>query len=197
MNNRIVMGLLSILASLTLFSHLALFEQLFQGGALISDSVLRETWRILIESEGIVNRDQSLGGGMMGAFLFATFHVLFDSGGATIAAWLLVMIGFILLSGKALVPFLATQAPLWRDRWLVSRDQKKKTKATTPRVQRRSDKRKNVESLPPAAQDLEVATTLREPEVEPIHTSPIISAFTERAEKVVEIAPVPEVGQNE
>ena len=197
MNNRIVLGLLSILASLTLFSHLALFEQLFQGGALISDSVLRETWRILIDSEGIVNRDQSLGGGMMGAFLFATFHVLFDSGGATIAAWLLVMIGFILLSGKALVPFLATQAPLWRDRWLVSREQKKKTKTTTPRVQRRSDKRKNAESLPPAAQDLEVATTLREPEAEPIHSSPIISAFTERAEKVVDITPVPEIEINE
>lgn len=195
MNNRIVLGLFSILGSLTLFSHLALFEQLYQGGALISDSVLRETWRILIESEGIVNRDQSLGGGILGAFLFATFHVLFDSGGATIAAWLLVMIGFILLSGKALVPYLASQAPIWKKNLSAMMTQKRKTKAASPKVQRRSDKRKKSESTPPVAQDLEVATTLREPE--PIHTSPIISAFSERAEKVVEIKPEPEIEQNE
>jgi S-DNA-T family DNA segregation ATPase FtsK/SpoIIIE len=190
-SNRIITGCLSILASMTLFSHLILFEQLFQGGGLVSDSVLRETWRILIEGNGIVNRDSSLGGGMMGAFLFATFHVLFDSGGATIAAWILLMIGFILLSGKALVPFLASQIPQWKNKWMALRAQKKKNKASAkPKVQTRSDKRKKTASVPSSAQDMEVATTMQEPEIE--HVSPIISAFTERVEKRVETKPEPQ-----
>ena len=190
-SNRIITGCLSILASMTLFSHLILFEQLFQGGGLVSDSVLRETWRILIEGNGIVNRDSSLGGGMMGAFLFATFHVLFDSGGATIAAWILLMIGFILLSGKALVPFLASQIPQWKNKWMALRAQKKKNKASAkPKVQTRSDKRKKTASVDSSAQDMEVATTMQEPEIE--HVSPIISAFTERVEKRVETKPEPQ-----
>jgi S-DNA-T family DNA segregation ATPase FtsK/SpoIIIE len=190
-SNRIITGCLSILASMTLFSHLILFEQLFQGGGLVSDSVLRETWRILIEGNGIINRDSSLGGGMMGAFLFATFHVLFDSGGATIAAWILLMIGFILLSGKALVPFLASQIPQWKNKWMALRAQKKKNKASAkPKVQTRSDKRKKTASVPSSAQDMEVATTMQEPEIE--HVSPIISAFTERVEKRVETKPEPQ-----
>ena len=187
-SNRIITGCLSILASMTLFSHLILFEQLFQGGGLVSDSVLRETWRILIEGNGIVNRDSSLGGGMMGAFLFATFHVLFDSGGATIAAWILLMIGFILLSGKALVPFLASEIPQWKNKWMAQRAHKKKNKVSAnPKVQTRSDKRKKTASVSSSAQDLEVATTIREPEIE--HVSPIISAFTERVEQRVETKP--------
>ncbi|MFC6038349.1 DNA translocase FtsK [Paenisporosarcina macmurdoensis] len=190
-SNRIIAGCLSILASMTLFSHLLLFEQLFQGGGLVSDSVLQETWRILIEGNGIVNRDSSLGGGMMGAFLFATFHVLFDSGGATIAAWILLMIGFILLSGKALVPFLASQIPQWKNKWMALRAQKKKNKASAkPKVQTRSDKRKKTASVDSSAQDMEVATTMQEPEIE--HVSPIISAFTERVEKRVETKPEPQ-----
>ncbi|MGB2993701.1 MAG: DNA translocase FtsK [Paenisporosarcina sp.] len=194
-NNRIIAGCLSILASMTLFSHLVLFEQLFQGGGLVSDSVLRETWRILIDSNGIINRDSSLGGGMMGAFLFASFHVLFDSGGATIAAWILLMIGFILLSGKALVPFLASEIPQWKNNWLAMRAQKKKNKATVkPKVQTRSDKRKKTASISTTTQDMEVATTMqeRQPEPEIVHVSPIISAFTERVEKREETKPKPE-----
>lgn len=192
-NNRIIVGCFSILASMTLFSHLVLFEQLFKGGGLVSDSVLRETWRILIDSNGIINRDSSLGGGMMGAFLFASFHVLFDSGGATIAAWILLMIGFILLSGKALVPYLAIEIPQWRNKWMAMRAQKKKNKTTTkPKVQTRSDKRKKTASIPSTAQDMEVATTMQEPEQETVHVSPIISAFTERVEKREETKPKPE-----
>ena len=194
-NNRIIAGCLSILASMTLFSHLVLFEQLFQGGGLVSDSVLRETWRILIDSNGIINRDSSLGGGMLGAFLFASFHVLFDSGGATIAAWILLMIGFILLSGKALVPFLASEIPQWKNNWMAMRAQKKKNKvAVKPKGQTRSDKRKKTASTTSNAQDMEVATTMqdRQPEPEMEHVSPIISAFTERVEKRVETKAEPQ-----
>lgn len=202
--NRGVLSFLSILASLTTFSHLALFEQLFQGGGLLSDSVLRETWRILIESDGVVNRDQSLGGGMLGALLFASLHVLFDSGGAMIAACLLMFIGLILLSGKALVPFIVGQMPKWWKKWDGIRIQKKKDKAansnqTTTRSEKkkatRSEKSGKGKIQPAAPQDFEVATTVQE--IEPEHVSPIISAFTERTERIPESLPEPEIEQTE
>ena len=195
-SDRIVMGFFSILASFTTFSHLVLFEQLFQGGALVSDSVLRETWRILIENDGIANRDQFLGGGMLGAFLFATFHVLFDSTGASIAAGLLFFIGFILISGKAFIPILIDKISGWINQWKDYLSQRKKNKKL-PAVKKtsRSDKRKRKEKPPTPAQDLEVATSLQY--TEPEHPSPIISAFTERVEQIVEVREEPEVEVDE
>ena len=195
LKNRGVLAFLSILASFTTLSHLELFEQLFQGGALLSDSVLRETWRILIEGDGIVSRDHSLGGGMMGAVLFASLHVLFDSAGAMIAAYLFLLIGIILLSGKALVPFLASQVPKWQKKWEVIRIQKKKDKAAATKKTTRSAKSKKIkpQSTTTSTQDYEVATIIQEvePEQEPEHVSPIISAFTERAQKVEDSKPEP------
>ncbi|WP_075617575.1 DNA translocase FtsK [Paenisporosarcina indica] len=196
LKNRGVLSFLSILASFTTFSHLELFEQLFRGGALLSDSVLRETWRILTEGDGLVSRNHSLGGGMMGAVLFASLHVLFDSGGTMISAYLFLFIGLILLSGKALVPFLVNQYPKWKKQWEVIRIQKKKDKASANKNTTRSAKSKKTKTpSTTATQDYEVATTVQE--IEPEHVSPIISAFTERAEKMQESKPEPELEQTE
>lgn len=187
-NNRIVLGFGSVLASLTIFSHLVLFENLFQGGALLSDSVIRETWRVLIDSGGITERNHSLGGGMIGAIIFATFHVLFDSSGATIAAWLLLLIGFVLLSGKALVPIIASEIPEWKKKWGAYRKNKKANAKPKPVVSRRKEKRLQSEAQVQIEQRPEAATVV---EIEEPHVSPIISAFTERAEKRVEVEPEP------
>lgn len=110
-NNRIVYGVLFVGASLTIFSHSLLFEQLYTANALISNSILKETWRILISTEGIVNRSNALGGGMIGGLLFSVLHVLFDAGGTKIAATVIMAIGIILITGKAFVPLLIEKAP--------------------------------------------------------------------------------------
>ncbi|MFX3674049.1 MAG: DNA translocase FtsK [Paenisporosarcina sp.] len=177
-SNRILVGYLCILASLTLISHHALFENLFQGGALLSDSVLRETWRVLIESDGITERDHSLGGGMLGAFLFAAFHILFDASGAIIAGWLLFIIGCVLLSGKALVPFIASQVAQWRNNWKLSRTKKKVKAKPEVKVSRRKELREQIDPVATIDERPEAATVAEE-----VHVSPIISAFTERVEK--------------
>ena len=69
--------------------------------------MLRESWRILINSEGIIHRSNALGGGMIGALLFSALHVLFEATGAKVVAWVIFFIGLILVTGKALVPYLA------------------------------------------------------------------------------------------
>lgn len=191
-SNRILVGFLCILGSLTLFSHHALFENLFQGGALLSDSVLRETWRVLIESDGITERNHSLGGGMLGAFLFATFHILFDASGAAIAAWLLLIIGFVLLSGKAFVPFIASQIPEWKNNWTSSRRNKRRVVKKDPKVSRRKEMRQQAESTANIEERTEAATVAEE-----VYVSPIISAFTERAEKRIDVEPEINVEETE
>jgi len=186
-SNRLVLGFSSVLAAFTIFSHLALFENLFQGGALLSDSVLRETWRVLVESNGITERNHSLGGGMLGAFLFAAFHILFDASGATIAAWLLFIIGCVLLSGKAFVPFIASQIPQWRNSWKLSHSKKKVKAKPVVKVSRRKEMREHGDPVATTEERPEAATVVEV--VEEVPVSPIISAFTERVEKRSESVP--------
>ncbi len=178
-NHRLLLSGAFILSSLLIFSHLALFEQLFEGKALMSNSVLRESYRVLVESGGISNRSSSLGGGMIGAILFASFHVLFDSAGAKVISWLLLLIGIVLLTGKALVPYLVEISPKMAESF-KKRAKKEKQKPATEikRVSRRS--RKDA-----VEEEAEQAVTIHdmnpgqqeEPEVA---SAPIISAFTER-----------------
>lgn len=185
MKNRTILGCAFILGSLTLFSHIALFEQLLNGNGIGSNSVLKETWRILITSGGIEERSQSLGGGMVGALLFACFFILFDSAGASIASWLMLFIGMILLTGKALVPYLLQKTPEWQTKWRERRTQANRAKQArrTPQSQeapkassRRARKSVKDEAPQQVEENLEAAT-----EVElPVHKEPIISAFTQR-----------------
>ena len=164
LTNRMVIGLLCMLASFTVFSHSILFEQMHTANLLLTDSVLRETWRMLIESEGIANRGSSLGGGMVGALLFSMFHVLFDATGAKIAAFVLLLIGVILISGKALVPLLIEKGPSMQ--FKLKRRKGKKPTARPKRTRARAPRESE-----------ETAAAVEEERAE--HYEPVISAFTE------------------
>ncbi|WP_042472037.1 FtsK/SpoIIIE family DNA translocase [Bacillus ndiopicus] len=157
MKNRVVIGVFLIICSFTVFSHSLLFEELHKANALLSNSVLRETWRLLIEMDGVANRGQALGGGVIGALLFSILHVLFDSTGAKVTAWVLLFIGIILVTGKALVPIVIEKTPAMKKK--LARQKKEKT--------RRSPKSVTSES--------EVLAT----EETIVHEEPIISAFTQ------------------
>lgn len=178
-NHRLLLGCAFVLGSLLLFSHIALFQQLFEGKALVTNSVLRESYRVLVESGGITNRNTSLGGGIIGAILFASFHVLFASAGAKVAGWLMLFIGIVLLTGKALVPYLVETFPKLKESF-QNRPKKKKKKPTPTATPVSGQSRRNKKQ---AAQE-EAVTVIEavplETEEEEQSTSPIISAFTER-----------------
>lgn len=135
---RIIYGVLFVGMSLTIFSHSMLFEQLHSTNALLSNSVLKETWRILISTEGVVNRSNALGGGMIGGLLFSILHVLFDAGGAKIAAFVLFAIGVILITGKALVPILIEKAPAVKGKMNMPKRRSKAMPAEKKQRSRRS-----------------------------------------------------------
>ncbi|MFJ7735167.1 DNA translocase FtsK [Lysinibacillus sp. NPDC097287] len=171
LKDRLIVGMVLIVASLTIFSHSILFEQLSKSSGLLSDSVLRESWRILIETEGVVQRSNALGGGMVGALLFSGLHVLFEATGAKVVAWVILFIGLILVTGKALVPFLAEKTPTLFGKWQKKRQEKKKNNPKKPKSSRRS----RVDSTDEVAADSNTIPTQQEEE----SREPIISAFTQ------------------
>lgn len=171
LKDRLIVGMLLIVSSLTIFSHSILFEQLSKSGGLLSESVLRESWRILIDTDGVVHRSHALGGGMVGALLFSGLHVLFEATGAKVVAWVILFIGCILVTGKAFVPFLAEKAPTVLENWRKKRQLKEKNNTKKPNNRRRT----RVDSNDEVASD--VASTVSEQEEG--QSEPIISAFTQ------------------
>ena len=170
---RIVYGVCFVGASLTIFSHSMLFEQLYETNALLSNSVLKETWRILISNEGVMNRSYALGGGMIGGLLFSILHVLFDAAGTKIAATVLLLIGIILITGKAFVPIMIEKMP----RLKRKQRSKKRTSRTEPQQQHKQ--RHQEESFEEEAADEEqiTITTIS------LDDTPIISNFVEQVKQ--------------
>lgn len=188
LKNRLIIGSLLITGGLALFSHIAFFEQLYKESVMQSNSVLKETWRILITTNGIKEHSNALGGGMIGALLFACFYALFDSAGANIAGWLMVLIGIVLISGKALIPYLASKWPTIKNTILQMKDdsetsfsrrkEEKKKKAAGKKENTRKNRKKADTDLPNQDEKHHAAT-----EMEPVleeRKEPIISAFSQR-----------------
>ncbi|WP_342512546.1 DNA translocase FtsK [Sporosarcina sp. FSL K6-1522] len=180
--NRIVIGSLFILSSLILFSHIHLFKELYESRVLMSNSALKETWKVLVTNDGIASRSGALGGGMAGAILFALFHSLFDSAGATVAGILLLLIGVMLLTGKALVPYVIEHFPKWLNttkEQINKRVQAVEKPANQTRTTR--SKRRTVQ----AEETPQVDIAVQPPEAVEIVAPPIISAFSENIDKPV------------
>jgi len=198
--NRIVSGLLLILGSLTLFSHVLLFNERYESGKLQTTSALKETWLILVTDGGITDGGVSLGGGMTGGLLFAMFHVLFDSAGATIAGFIMLSMGIVLLTGKALVPYLAEKIPeaAGNLREMIDRDRAEnrsakpagkrteKRKADRNRAKREKEQAAAEEIHTLSVSGVPVPDALEDDPVPAPKPQPIISSFTERAERAAE-----------
>nr|WP_315055005.1 DNA translocase FtsK [uncultured Lysinibacillus sp.] len=188
--DRLILGMFLIVMSLTIFSHGILFEQLSKSGGLLSDSVLRESWRILINTDGIIHRSNALGGGMIGALLFSGLHVLFEASGAKVVAWVIFFIGLILVTGKALVPYLAEKTPDIFGKWKKKHRHKKKNTPKKP-----NNRRSRVESGDEVAA---VNQSIDMPEQEEeIPHEPIISAFTQNVSQEREVIDTTHMVENE
>ncbi|MER1984821.1 MAG: DNA translocase FtsK [Solibacillus sp.] len=164
---RVVYGVLLVGASLSIFSHHMLFENLYAANMLLSDSVLRETWRLLIGAEGITLRSNTLGGGMIGALLFSMLHVLFDSAGTKVAAFVLFISGMILITGKAFVPAIVEKLPAFKNKFLGK-------KTTTPVNSTKKKRAKKEQPHPEEAAEEELIHIVEAHEEEPF-----ISKFTD------------------
>ena len=99
---RQLVGIYLIIGSILLLSHVTLFNLLSEGGGFARPSVISNTWELYWMDVTGSDKVEDLGGGMIGAVLFAVFHFLFAATGAKIAAFISIIIGVVLLTGKTL-----------------------------------------------------------------------------------------------
>ena len=185
-----LIGLYLIIAALLLLSHVTLFQLLSNGSRFENPSVISNTFELYwMEVKG-EDSTTDLGGGMIGAVLFALFHFLFDEAGSKIAAVLLIIIGLILLTGKtfgqAIDKGLTAFGDFSKQQWQGFVDdvknwkQEQIGKREERRVQREEEKARKALEEHQANPIIHVAGQVDEKEEESIRVEPIINSFTER-----------------
>jgi len=184
-----------ILSALLLLSHITLFQLLSNGDKLASPSVIANTWDLYwLEVRGKAST-ADLGGGMAGAVLFALFHYLFDEAGTKFLAFVFILIGFILVTGKTFgegVGKLFTSfGRFMGNQWLSFKDdlfnwkEEQQKKREEKRSHRQEEKRKQSDGKRKRLEEEKEANpvihTALEEQVESVRPEPIISSFAERA----------------
>lgn len=102
----ITMGGLLIFFSILMFSHVTLFDLLAKGNQFKDQSVLNSTFDLfMIEAKGQIST-VDLGGGMIGAILFAILYFLFDRTGAILFGVIAIVAGILFITGKPLGGYL-------------------------------------------------------------------------------------------
>ncbi len=191
---KIVSSGLFVLTGILLICHLV-----WASGSILpitSDNVLAETIKATKITGSLWQTYTASGGGILGALLYAMFHVLFDTAGTWIIAIILLSIGAIMLTGKAAAPYLAEKMPSMRPvlDGVMNRfkqDKPKRKSATRRKVRADSSEQDFV-----ADDALTYDEVDETPEVQSFDMQteePIISAFTEnvkpRKPEVVKAAP--------
>ncbi len=191
-----IIGVYLITGSLLLLSHITLFELLSKGGNFKDPSVIKNTWELYkLEVSGKTSTTD-LGGGMIGAILFALFNFLFAEAGTKIVAFVLIVIGITLITGKPLGAALGKMfAKIWlflkgqweafivdMKNWGETRKQKQAAKQ-----QKKEEERMSKEKERPNEDDVVPISPLPINEMAPVPTpEPIISSFAERAYPMTE-----------
>ncbi|MCL6574425.1 MAG: hypothetical protein K6T88_22560 [Bacillus sp. (in: Bacteria)] len=101
-----LVGTYFITSAILLLSHVTLFRLLSNDGKFENPSVIGNTWELFMMELRGETSTTDLGGGMLGAVLFALFHYLFAETGTEIIAFIFILIGFILLTGKSFGDFI-------------------------------------------------------------------------------------------
>ncbi len=176
---RQLVGVYFIIASILLLSHVTLFSLLAEGGPFVKPSVILNTWELFWMEVTGKTSTKDLGGGMIGAILFAASYYLFDEAGSKIVSVIFIIVGIVLLTGKtlgdALGKFMTSMASFFERQWQGfiedmanwKKEAKEKKKNQTPKPRKMKEK--------PVAIEPEVAL----PVVQPVE--PLISSFADNA----------------
>ena len=191
-----LIGVYLIISSILLLSHIKLFDLLSDGGKFKNPSVISNTWELfLMEMQGQTSTND-LGGGIFGAILFALFNFLFAEAGTKIVAFVLIIIGLTLITGKSLGTFLGkvfqSGGQFFKNQWdafiqdIKEWDEARQQKQAAKR-QERAERRNAPEQQ---GNEDEMVVPISSSQLRPTETiplpEPIISTFTERNVPVTE-----------
>ena len=193
---RQLVGIYLIVLAILLYHHTILFEHLssFANDAL-HPSVILNTWEIFwMEVNGAAN-STDLGGGMIGAFLYAAFHFLFADAGSKFIAFLLIVGGIILITGRGLVDSIgkvfSSFGRFVKKQWLAFVEDFRQSKTTRKKAEKTERKPK------PAIKDMEIEAVEADAQAEAITEERIISNFADRAYQETDMAPVTAQDKND
>ncbi|MBM7655155.1 DNA translocase FtsK [Neobacillus cucumis] len=180
-----LVGSYFIISAILLLSHMTLFHLLTNDGKFKDPSVINNTWELfMMELKGETSTTD-LGGGILGAILFALFHYLFAETGTKIIAFILIIIGIILLTGKSFGDFIGkiilTISDFIKGQWDAFKlDMTEwKQKQTERRNERQAEKQKEKENR--RREPVPVINNQVRDQEETIIPEPIISSFADRA----------------
>ncbi|MBM7540627.1 FtsK/SpoIIIE family DNA translocase [Amphibacillus cookii] len=162
---RKLLGVLILFLGLLLLSHIDQYHVYLRGGE--ESSIIKETWDQYINYLNGQVSANVLGGGLIGAVLYASSYVLFSTTGAVFLAIFMILVGIIFLTHFSIGAFLEKQTANFKKfidahykNWKANREHKKSIQSqVTPQ-----EKGNNVK--PNDNQQLE---------------EPVIEAFTEIA----------------
>jgi len=187
-------GTYLIIGAILLLSHVTLFENLSNGGQFENPSVIMNTWDLYMMEIRGESSTPELGGGMIGAVLFSMFYFLFDAVGSQLIAFVSIIIGIILITGRTfgetagkliqgIGSFIGRQWQGFLEDLKTWQQDFSQKKAKKHEIKKEKKPRENAKS---SAKNKNEPDTLVEEE--PIHTEPLISSFAERAypEEVVQ-----------
>lgn len=106
---RTVIGTSFVLTGAFLVCHL-----IWAAGSILpihSSNVFGETIKYTKISGTVWTEYTAIGGGLIGALLYAALHGLFETAGTWIVALIILSIGAIILTGRAAAPFIAEKIP--------------------------------------------------------------------------------------
>ncbi|PGY10752.1 DNA translocase FtsK [Bacillus sp. AFS031507] len=180
-----LVGSYFITSAILLLSHVTLFHLLTNDGKFKDPSVISNTWELFMMELRGETSTTDLGGGMLGAVLFALFHYLFAETGTKIIAFIFILIGIILLTGKSFGDFIGkimiVMVDFSKSQWDAFKTDMTdwKQKQRERKAERITQKRKEQENR---EQNQPVLNAETQPLQEEIRTSePIISSFADKA----------------
>ncbi|WP_040205038.1 DNA translocase FtsK [Neobacillus jeddahensis] len=181
-----LVGSYFIVSAILLLSHVTLFHLLTNDGKFKDPSVIANTWELFMMELRGETSTTDLGGGILGAILFAVFHYLFAETGTKIIAFIFILIGIILLTGKSfgdlVGKMMITLFDFAKNQWTAFKTDMSEWKQN--QEERRNAKMVQKEKEKENRQSESVAVINNQPQVVPEETripEPIISSFADRA----------------
>ncbi|WP_066320694.1 DNA translocase FtsK [Bacillus sp. FJAT-29814] len=181
-----LVGSYFIVSAILLLSHVTLFHLLTNEGKFKNPSVIGNTWELFMMELRGETSTTDLGGGILGAILYALFHYLFAETGTKIIAFIFILVGFILLTGKSFGDFLAkilvAISGFAQTQWTAFKTDvtEWKQKQQDRKNERRTRRLEEQENQPAGNQPI-INAGQAVPLDEPIVPEPIISNFADRA----------------
>ncbi len=177
---RQLVGTYLIVLSILLYHHTILFEHLASSANdALRPSVILNTWELFwMEVNGAASTID-LGGGMIGAILYAAFHFLFADAGSKFIAFLFIVGGIILITGRGLMDSIgkvfSSIGRFVKKQWVAFVEDVRQSKTTRKKEEKSAPKAK------PVMKDVEIERMDAEPVEEGIVEERIISNFADRA----------------